>query len=449
MSRAFILVVDDEPDIRSLLKDILSDEGYEVATAEGAQAARAAMDARRPDLVLLDIWMPDGDGVSLLREWSEAGLRNLPVVMISGHGTIETAVEAVRLGAYDFLEKPLTSAKLLVTIENALRDRALRQENIRLRLGPPPVIVGASHSMRSVRDAVTRIAPHNAPVLLSGEPGSGRQLVARAVHIASRREGSPFVAIHLRAFPGEGAIGALFGTRDQPGAFEEAADGTIYLDDLPALDAERQDVLIQVLDAGHFSREGQTDRVPLRARFIASVGREPAREVADGKLRAELFYRLNTLPIAVPSLSEHREDVPELANFLRDELVERERLDFRKFSTGALNALRQHDWPGNVRELRNVVQRLLILGGGGEITPAEVAQSLDAFGYQRGDSGGYTALFALPLGAARERFERAWLEHHVAHAGGDLDAVARVAGLDPAQLHKKLSLLGLASRRGD
>lgn len=449
MSRARVLVVDDEADIRSLLHDILGDEGYEPVTADGAQAARAAMAAARPDVVLLDIWMPDGDGVSLLREWSEAGgLRDMPVIMISGHGTIETAVEAVRLGAYGFLEKPLTSAKLLVTIENALRDRELWRENLRLRLGPTPVIAGSSLSMDDMRNAIARVAPHSAPVLLAGEPGSGRQLVARAVHVASRRTGSPFVALHLGAFPGAAAVAALFGSAEQAGAFEDAADGTIYLDDLAALDSERQDLLVQVLDAGQFTRAGHTERIPLRARLIASVGRDPAREVAEGRLRAELYYRLNTLPITVPSLREHREDVPALANFLRDEFVERERLPSRTFAAGALEVLRNHTWPGNVRELCNVVQRLLILGGKGEITPAEAARTIESPGAPR-EEAGYAALFALPLRVARERFERAWLEHHVAHAGGDLDAVARSAGLEPGGLRRKLRALGLGSRRGE
>ncbi len=449
MSRARILVVDDEPDIRSLLHDILGDEGYEAVTADGAQAARAAMASSRPDVVLLDIWMPDGDGVSLLREWSEAGgLRDLPVIMISGHGTIETAVEAVRLGAYDFLEKPLTSAKLLVTIENALRDRELWRENLALRFGPMPVIAGNSLAMDDMRNAIARVAPFSAPVLLAGEPGSGRQLVARAVHVASRRTGSPFVAIHLGAFPGAAALPALLGSTEQAGALEEAADGTIYLDDLTALDAERQDLLIQVLDAGRFTRPGLVAPIPLRARLIASVGRDPAREVAEGRLRAELFYRLNTLPITVVSLREHREDVPALISFLRDEFVERERLPHREFSHAALEVLRKHTWPGNVRELRNVVQRLLILGGKGEVTPVEAARAIETPGTPREETG-YAALFSLPLRIARERFERAWLEHHVAHHGGDLDAVAKTAGLEASSLRRKLRTLGLGARRGE
>ena len=383
-SLASILVVDDEPGILALVKDILEDEGYEVGVAEDAESAREARRNRRPDLILLDIWMPDSDGISLLREWSEGAAGDPPVIMMSGHGTIETAVEATRLGAWDYLEKPLSMAKLLLAVRRALEAAELRRENIGLRRealqAPEPI--GRSTVMSSLRDRVRRIAEHDTPVLITGEPGSGKELIARYLHAHSPRAGGPFVRVRVAGLAGAAGQTELFGAEAGPrihyGAVERANGGTLFLEDVADMDRDLQARLVTMLHDGAVPRVDGATPVPLNVRVVGASRGDPGRAVADARLREDLYYLLNVVPLAVPPLREHREDVPELVSYYIDVLVTRENLPNRRLTVGAQNRLRNHRWPGNVRELVNVLQRLLILGSGSVIELEAVEAALGA-----------------------------------------------------------------------
>lgn len=450
-ARGYILVVDDEPEIRRLIREILEDEHYRVATAENAASARAAFARERPDLVLLDIWMPDADGITLLKEWAAGGRLEVPVVMLSGHATVETAVEATRLGAYDFIEKPLSMGKLLVTVEHALEAERLRRENQRLRAAagggaePEAFLVGKSAPMQKLRETLERVAAADTWVLISGEPGSGRLSAARYLHAKSARAAGPFVELTLPGLIPQNVALKLFGVeRDgtvTPGVLEQARGGTAVLNGIEELDRATQALLLHTLTERSFTRIAGSERLPLEARLIAIAGPELAARVADGRFREDLYYRLNVVPVAIPPLREHREDVPELVSFILNFLVDRERLPYRRFTSAALNRLRTYAWPGNVRELRNVVQRLLILARGEEISEEEAAAALGA---EEGPvSAVPSALFEQPLKRAREQFERAYLEYHLARAHGNVGEVARVSGLERTHLYRKLKQLGL------
>ena len=449
MSRGNILVVDDEADICRIVEEILSDENYEVSTALNAQAARTAYNARHPDLVLLDIWMPDTDGISLLKEWSHDHDLLVPVVMMSGHGTVETAVEAIRLGAYDFIEKPLTTAKLLVTVERALQGARLRQENQSLRRRAEVVAVpaGKSRTMKQLRETIGRIAAHDTWVLISGEPGSGKEVAARYLHSQSARRERPFVELSLAAVPAPNLSVQLFGSEADgeitAGVFEQAAGGTLFLDQIADLDLVTQSRLLNVLEEKRFLRVGGNQPVMLDVRIVAASNQNLESAVAAGSFREDLYYRLNVVPLAIPSLREHREDVPELVGFYVDWMVEKERLAYRRFTTGALNMLRNHAWPGNIRELKNLVQRLLILTRGAEITETDVAA---AFGTQPttvSTEAIPTSLFDLPLREARDQFEKSYLEHYLKRTGGNVSEVAEAVGVERTHLYRKLKGLGI------
>jgi len=381
MNPGYILVVDDEPDIRRLVQEILEDEHYKVVTAENAKAAREAVRKQRPDLVLLDIWMPDTDGISLLREWSQSGNLEMPVIMISGHGTVETAVEATRLGAYDFIEKPLSMGKLLVTVERALENDKLRRENLRLRrqAEPATTLIGKSPLMQQLRESIERIAATDAWVLISGEAGSGKAVAARYLHAHSGRKDAPFVEVSLAAISPQHVAAQLFGQEQKgaikPGSFEQAAGGTLLLNEINDLDSATQARLLDALEQKHFIRVGGHETVEMDVRIIAASDQDLQKAVEEKRFREDLYYRLNVVPLRVPSLREHHEDVPELINFYVNWMADNEHLPYRKFTTGALNLLRNYSWPGNVRELRNMVQRLLILNRGEEVTEAEAADA--------------------------------------------------------------------------
>lgn len=452
MSGGHILVVDDEPEICRLLKEILEDEKYDVSTAENAEAARHAFQQHRPDLVLLDIWMPDTDGISLLKEWIRDGVAELPVIMISGHGTVETAVEAIRVGAYDFIEKPLSTAKLLLTIEHALQNVTLRQENIRLRARaePAPVLTGKSAVINRLRQNIERIAAHDTWVLITGEPGSGKQLAARALHAQSARREGRFVEISLAAVPTQNMAVQLFGSEQgdsvHPGSFEQANGGTLFLNEVGDLELDVQARLLSALEEKHFLRVGGHQAVNLDVRVIAATSHDLAKAVGAGKFREDLYYRLNVVPLRVPALREHREDVPELVQHFVDWMVENEHLPYRKFSTGALNVLRNYPWPGNVRELKNLVQRLLILHHGEEISQDEVTQILSREPVAANLSFP-DALFAMPLREARDQFERAYLEHHLRTTHGNVGELAQIVEMERTHLYRKLKGLGIEPKR--
>jgi DNA-binding NtrC family response regulator len=449
MSAGYILVVDDEPDIRRIVQEILADENYDVATAENAAAARSAFQTRRPDLVLLDIWMPDTDGITLLKEWSHDHHLPVPVVMMSGHGTVETAVEAIRLGAYDFIEKPLSTAKLLVTVAHALQNARLKQENLSLkrRADVVTVPVGKSRAMGELRDTVERIAAHDTWVLISGEPGSGKEVAARYLHSQSARRDRPFVELNLAAVPAANMAVQLFGaeTRDaiMPGAFEQAGGGTLFLDQIGDLSLDTQARLLNVLEEKRFLRMGGQLPVALDVRILAATNQDLPRLIEDGRFREDLYYRLNVVPLAIPALREHREDVPELVSFYVDWMVERERLPYRRFSTAALNLLRNHSWPGNIRELKNLVQRLLILSRGDEIGDDDVSAALGATKIALTAEDIPAALYDLPLREARDHFEKAYLEHHLKRTSGNVAEVAEVVEMERTHLYRKLKGLGI------
>jgi two-component system nitrogen regulation response regulator NtrX len=378
MSAPYILVVDDEPDIRDLVRDILEDEGYVVAIAENAAAAREARRAQRPDLILLDIWMPDTDGISLLKEWSEGDHLPCPIIMMSGHGTVETAVEATRLGAYDFIEKPLSMAKLLLTVERALDADRLARENQNLRRQQRVVIepIGRSEVLQRLRAQVLRVAQHDAPVLIFGEPGTGKEVYARFLHAHSPRRAGPFIDVGVGSIARENASLELFGSeqgeRIHYGRLEQASGGTLFLDELADMDLEAQTKLASTLESGSFLRIGGKEPVRVNVRVAAATHRDLEQEIATGRFREDLYYQLNVVPIKLPPLRDHIEDVPELLNYYVSYFVDQESLTYRHFTLAAQNRLRNYGWPGNIRELKNLVQRLLILGGEEEISVEEV-----------------------------------------------------------------------------
>jgi len=454
MTSRHILVVDDEPDIRNLVRDILEDEGYTVITAENGEAARKARRARRPDLILLDIWMEDVDGITLLREWSESGDLPCPVVMMSGHGTVETAVEATRLGAYDFIEKPISLAKLLLTLERAFESERLQRENIDLRDHVQPVVepVGKSAIMNQLREQARKIAQHNSWVLISGEAGSGKTTFARYIHDQSLRRDGPFVEIAVGSMSEENSAEELFGHEDGDtvhyGRLEQANGGTLCIGDIADMDLQTQARLLSVLQTHTFKRIRGSEDVEVDLRIIATTHRALDEEVAASRFREDLFYHLNVLPLHMPPLREHEDDVHELLNFYIDYMVTHERLSYRHFSVAAQNRLRSYDWPGNIRELKNLVQRLLILGSGDEIELAEVERAISTQQPAPGASGVQELPYDLPLREAREQFEYNYLMHQLQAVGGSIGKLAKRVGMERTHLYRKLRSLGIDHKKG-
>lgn len=450
-SAPHILVVDDEPDIALLVRDILQEEGFTVSVAQSAAEAREARRARRPDLALLDIWLPDTDGITLLEEWGRQSHLDTPVVMMSGHGTIETAVEATRLGAYDFIEKPLSTAKLLLSVNRALEAAKLRQENLGLRRASdaPPEPVGRSRVMEELRQHIRRIALHDAPVLMMGESGSGKGVCARYLHTVSARRSGPFVRMPADAAGKRDSAVVLFGSEEDTelafGCLEQANGGTFFLPNLLDLDLAVQTRLLGALRQGSFLRVGGREPVHFNARVVAATSRDPRAALDAGELRDDLYYHLNVVPLPVPALREHREDVPELLSYYMEAFASREDLRYRRFTVGAQNRLRNHGWPGNVLELRNLVHRLLILGSGADIDQSEVEAALGAAPETVGEPQPEGS--DLPLKEARERFEREYLERHVRALGGNISKVAQKVGLERTHLYRKLKSLGIDPKR--
>jgi DNA-binding NtrC family response regulator len=446
MSSPHILVVDDEPDIRDLLREILEDERFEVSTAGSVQEARMAWRSHRPDLVLLDIWMPDGDGISLLKEWSDNQPLDVPVVMISGHGNVETAVEATRLGAYDFLEKPLSMGKLVVTVQRALEMASLRRENVGLRRrSGTSDLVGKSRTTQQIKERIDRIAHHKTTVFLTGESGTGKELFARYLHEQSPRAGSPFISVNIAGLMRASIEAELFGSEQQGrvyfGALEQANGGTVLLKDIADLEMGVQATLLNVLESQSLMRVGGHEAVTIDVRVVVATRHDLKEAVAEGRFRDDLYYHLNVLPIAIPALREHLEDVPELLEYYLDLFASQEGLPQRRFSHAALSQLRAYHWPGNVRELKNMVQRLLILGSGETIDAGEVAQALG----QRPSPADIASQpdFEMPFRAAREQFEKNYLEYQLQLEHGNVSRVAEKVGLERTHLHRKLRALGI------
>ncbi|WP_126457046.1 sigma-54-dependent transcriptional regulator [Sulfuriflexus mobilis] len=454
MSTAHILVVDDEPDIRNLVQEILIDEGYDVTVAENAAAARAARRARRPDLILLDIWMPDVDGITLLKEWQAEGTGNAPVIMMSGHGTVETAVEATRLGAYDFIEKPLSLAKLLLTAERALEADKLQRENVDMREHLRPVIepLGKSVCMQQLREQIERVAEHDAGVLITGEPGSGKHQAALYLHSKSNRGKGSFIEVGVASITDEHSAVELFGSERNGkisyGRLEQANGGTLFFDDIADMDLATQGRLVSALDTGSFVRVGGSEAVKIDVRVIAASHHDLQQKVAAGEFRDDLYYQLSVVPVRIPALREHSEDIPELLNHFVDLFVTHDHLPYRSFSVAAQNRLRNYGWPGNIRELQNMVQRVLINGGSSSVELDEIEPMLNEDRLRSQSSmQGVPQVFDLPLREAREQFEKAYLEHRLQEAGGSVGKVAKLAGIERTHLYRKLRALGIDTKK--
>jgi two-component system, NtrC family, nitrogen regulation response regulator NtrX len=449
MTASRILVVDDEADIRGLLKEILSEEGYEVEVAADAAQARASRATQVPDLVLLDIWMPDTDGITLLREWSLTDGYDCPVVMMSGHGTVETAVEATRLGAFDFVEKPLSLTKLLRTVERALDAGRRKRLSARAQGQALAVPIGKSKVTQALREQVQNAASSSSPVLLLGELGSGREAYARYLHSLSGRAAKPFfmvVAASLGADPAAALFGSERDGRVELGAFDQAVGGSLYLNGLEDLNSEAQRALAGAIEQNGYTRVGGRQRLPLNVRWISSAQDEFELHASPDPFRRDLVAHLNVITLRVPSLRDYSEDVPDLLRYYVDRLVDDQHLPLRRFSVAAQNRLRNYPWPGNVGELKNLVQRVLILGAGEEIRLEEIEREL-AVKLAVDEPLVKQDLLALPLREAREQFERAYLQQQLLLCNGKVGQLAKRVGMERTHLYRKLRALGVDFRQ--
>ena len=446
MSTSHVLVVDDEADIRALIQEILSDEGYGVTVAADAEEARAARADKKFDLILLDIWMPDTDGITLLREWSADGNLSCPVVIMSGHGTVDTAVEATRLGAFDFVEKPLSLAKLLRTVEAAL-DSADKQSSSAHKLLPSLLApVGRSKLMQSLREKVQQYAQHDAPAILTGEPGTGRGAFARYLHALSKRAEGPLISLTGASLTDsnveEQLLGSEAGGEIRAGAIERAEGGTLVIDEISDLSPAAQKILLAVIEDRTYQRAGGSQTLRLDARIVATAGVDYEAKIEGGDLRRDLVAHISVLSLRVPPLREYSEDVPELLAYYVDKLVDSEGLSFRRFSVAAQNRLRNYPWPDNVRELKNLVRRMLLLEGDGDISLEEVEADISA-GAPVDEPLVKQDLLALPLREAREQFERAYLQQQLVLCDGKVGQLAKRVGMERTHLYRKLRSLGV------
>jgi two-component system nitrogen regulation response regulator NtrX len=453
-----ILIVDDEADIRMLIAGVLKDEGYQTREAGNSTQALTAIRSRQPSLVILDIWLQGSelDGIEILKVIRRE-LPALPVIMISGHGNIETAVAAIKFGAYDFIEKPFKSDRLLLVIERAIEAARLRRENqeLRLRAGGDVELVGSSQATNQLRQQIERVAPTGSRVLITGPAGVGKEVVARLLHARSRRASGPFVALNCATMRPDRLEVELFGTEaggeepDQPrkvGTFEQAHGGMLLLDEVADMPIETQGKIVRVLQEQTFERVGGGNRVEVDVRVVASSNRDLAGEIAAGRLREDLFYRLNVVPIRVPPLRERRDDIPLLARHFMSRTAEAAGLTPREFGEDAMAALQAYEWPGNVRQLRNAVDWLLIMAAGevrepirADMLPAEIGAIAPAV--VKWDKGG--EIMSLPLRDAREVFEREYLLAQVTRFGGNISRTAAFVGMERSALHRKLKSLGV------
>ncbi len=444
-----ILVVDDEPDIRRLVSEILEDEGYQVTMAENASEARILIKSIDPNLILLDIWMPDTDGITLLKEWVAESSQLCPVIMMSGHGSVEAAVEATRLGAYDFLEKPLSLAKLLLIVERALEASNLQMENAGLKqqLAYDIEPVGKSSTVARTKDQLKRLAQHDARVLFVGEAGVGKEMYARYMHNNSSHRDGPFVDVAVGSIAPENSAVEFFGKESSGkiyrGLLEQAHKGTLFLGEIGGMDKETQLRLLSALASSSFLRVGGGEAVHVDVRVVASTRIDLAEEVKSGRFRQDLYYLLNEVSIEIQSLRDHSEDVPGLLNFYVDYFVKHDKLPFRKFSMAAQNFLRNYSWRGNVRELKNLVQRLMILGVGEDIELDEVKLSLGTTNSDVLASSSVPDFFNLPLKDARDHFEKAYLEYHFERTGGSVAKLSAAVGMERTHLYRKLHSLNI------
>ncbi|MEX0908101.1 MAG: sigma-54 dependent transcriptional regulator [Gemmatimonadota bacterium] len=443
---ARILVVDDEEGIRRILRQVLEYEGHEVRVASGGGEAISSYAETRPDLVFMDVKMARMDGLEALDRIREHD-PTACVVMVSGHGSIETAVEATRRGAYDFLEKPLDTDRLLLTIRNALQQRGLVQENARLRdaVESRHEIVGRSFAIRALLDRIEKVASTDARVLVTGENGTGKELVARALHRLSPRSGGPFVELNCAAIPSELIESELFGhvkgsftgaQSDRTGKFEQANGGTLFLDEIGDMSLAAQAKVLRALQEGIITRVGGEKPIRVDVRVIAATNKAVEEEIATGRFREDLYHRLNVVPIHVPPLRERREDIPMLVHHFADKAIEEQRLPRREFTTEALDLISRLEWSGNVRELRNTVERLLILGRGDEVTAGDVERLVGAA--QQGDALSANMLGAGTFAAFKERAERAFILARLRDNDWNVSETARSIEMPRSNLYKKI-----------
>ena len=455
-----ILIVDDEPDIRLLVEGLLRDEGYETRLAGDSDSAIAAFRARRPSLVILDVWLQGSrlDGLGILKA-IQGEEPVVPTVMISGHGTIETAVAALQHGAYDFIEKPFQTDRLLLVVRRALEAAKLARENaeLRLRAGPETYLRGESQVMQGVRTQIERVAPTGSRVLISGAAGAGKEVAARMIHARSRRAEGPFIALNCATlaparfeeelFGLEGAMDGQ-GVARRTGVLERAHGGTLLLDEVADMPLETQGKIVRALQDQTFERVGGSARVKVDVRVLATTNRDLQSEIAAGRFREDLYYRLAVVPLRVPSLRERRDDIPELARMFLARSAENAGLPMRELSADAMAALQSYDWPGNARELRNTMDWLLIMAPGNsgepiraEMLPPSIGQGAPAL--LKFDPA--ADVMGLPLREARDLFETQYLQAQLLRFGGNISRTAGFVGMERSALHRKLKQLGVNS----
>ncbi|WP_295963986.1 sigma-54 dependent transcriptional regulator [uncultured Bartonella sp.] len=450
-----ILIVDDEADIRELVGGILEDEGHETRLAANSDEALQQIENRVPRLIFLDIWLQGSrlDGLALLDK-IKTRYPNLPVVMISGHGNIETAVSAIKRGAYDFIEKPFKADRLILVAERALETSKLKREvsELRKQTSVTPELLGKSLVMNHLRQTIEKVAPTNSRIMITGPSGSGKETTARAIHALSNRANGPFVTINAATITPERMEIELFGTEmdggeRKVGALEEAHGGILYIDEIADMPRETQNKILRVLTDQTFERVGGSKRVKVDVRVISSTAQNLEGLIAEGRFREDLFHRLAVVPIAVPPLASHREDIPELVQYFVHQISEQAGIKPREIGDDTMAILQAHSWPGNIRQLRNNIERLLILargeGGDGPITaellPAEVGDTLP-----RAPTDSDLHIMALPLREARELFEKEYLVAQINRFGGNISRTAEFVGMERSALHRKLKSLGVS-----
>lgn len=456
---AEVLIVDDEADIRDLISDILKDEGYATRIAGSSDEALKAIGERLPSVIVLDIWLQGSelDGLGVL-ELVKKKHPEVPVIMISGHGNIETAVSAIRIGAFDFIEKPFKEDRLLLVVQRALEHRQLRQENeeLRVRAGADWDLIGNSSGLNTIRATIDKVAPTNSRVLISGAAGTGKEVVARLIHAKSRRNKGPFVVLNAASMSPEWIDAELFGQEaknstggaEKVGTFERAHRGTLFIDEVADMPMETQAKILRALQENSFERLHGSRRVEVDVRVIVASNRDLNEEIRAGRFREDLYYRLNVVPLKMPALREHRDDIPELAQHFLKRAAESAGLPARKLSEDALAALQSYDWPGNVRQLRNVMEWLLIMAPGqgkdvikADMLPADLFDgSIAAFQVDLKQD-----IMSLPLRDARELFERQYLLSQINRFGGNISKTSSFVCMERSALHRKLKMLGITA----
>jgi len=450
-----ILIVDDEKSIRTTLGGILNDEGFSVSTAHDGETALQIVDESPPDLVLLDIWLPGIDGVEVLQKIKEK-YPELPVIMISGHGTVETAVKSTRLGAYDYIEKPLSLDKIILTIEHALEHTRLSREYRRLsrEMAGQDELIGQSRQVRELRDQIAKVAPTEGWVLITGENGTGKEVVARMVHRGSHRADRPFVSVNCAAIPEELIESELFGHEKgaftgavdrKQGKFDMADGGTLFLDEIADMSLRTQSKILRILQEQQFERVGGTSPIKVDVRVIAATNKDLDAAIKEGTFREDLYYRLNVVPLYLPPLRERKEDIPLFVDHFLKDFCARSRLKQKKMNKRALQAFLHYSWPGNVRELKNVIERMVILSGGGELSVKDLPPALTS-----GGGAPATSAYDLPtLKEARSAFEKQYIMRKLIENDHNVSRTAEQIGVERSSLHRKIKSYGIDDENGE